>query len=61
MTRKICWFFDFIGIAGAGLLLVGLYLAMGLATLLMAAGVLLLGWALWMSYLFSEDDHDDPD
>jgi len=61
MTKKICWFFDFVGIAGAFLLLFGLYLAAGLATLLVATGILLIGWALWMSFLFSEDDHDDPD
>lgn len=50
--KKICWLFDVLGILGASLLLVGLYLAYGLATGLVVAGLMLLSLALRMSYLY---------
>lgn len=61
MTNKISWCFDAIGTLGALFFLMGIYTAWGLATLLMAAGLILIGYALRLSYLFRESDDDDPD
>ena len=55
--KKISWLFDLLGVMGASLFLIGFYIALGLAALLMAAGLMLLAYAFRMSYLC----HDDSD
>lgn len=57
--KKISWLFDGLGMIGASLFLVGFYIALGLAALLMASGLMLLAYAFRMSYL-CHDDTDQP-
>ncbi len=54
MTKRIYWFFDLLALCGAGLLAAGLYLAFGLAAVLMVAGALLCVIALRCYYTTRE-------
>ncbi len=59
MTKRIYWFFDLLALCGAGLLAAGLYLAFGLAAVLMVAGALLCVIAL-RCYYTTRSESDEP-
>ena len=50
MTKKIYWLCDLIGITGATLFLLGVYLAWSLWMVLIISGLMLMGYATRISY-----------
>lgn len=55
MTKKTSWLCDVIGVTGACCFLYGVYSAYALDTMLMVGGVLLIGYAIRLTYLSEHD------
>ena len=56
MMKKIYWLCDLVGVFGAILFLLGIYLAWDLASMLIISGLMLMIYATRISYLLKRDD-----